>query len=181
MKKFLLALCILFCFSYAQCLKDKLYDDGLDDSGLPHITQEGKNTLGFMLNREPWVPKGNNGSGKLSVDVDFGFKNGIFNLAGSRQVNGVLEQFTIGISDSLNFIKPVYTFNVFPNSSLGVSYTNDTCDYFNKDFSTTATGILTITKLDKANGIISGIFSANLSKPGCAPVSITDGRFDMKY
>jgi hypothetical protein len=42
-------------------------------------------------------------------------------------------------------------------------------------------GILTITKLDKANGIFSGTFSATLYKEGCGDtIRITKGRFDLK-
>ncbi|MFZ6025669.1 MAG: hypothetical protein ACOYVG_14560 [Bacteroidota bacterium] len=52
MKTVLFALCIFTCFCFAKCRKDKL-----GSNGLPAATQEGKNTLGFLLNGQPWTPK----------------------------------------------------------------------------------------------------------------------------
>jgi hypothetical protein len=176
MKKIILAFLILSLFSYSKCEKDKP-----DSNGLPAATQEGKNTLGFLLNGQPWVPQGFNGTANLSIDVDFDFTNGIFNLVGYRTINTKTEQFTIGISDSLSLIGIPYTFRIRPNSIFGISYTRTVCDYFSKDIATTGSGTMTITKLDRTDRIISGTFNATLSKADCEMVKITDGRFDMKF
>ena len=41
-------------------------------------------------------------------------------------------------------------------------------------------GHLTITRLDRAAGIVSGTFAFTLYKSGCDSVRITQGRFDRK-
>jgi len=175
MKKFFLYI-ILSSFCFAKCNKDKHENDGM-----PPATQEGKNTLGFLLNGQTWTPKGFNGTANLSIDIDFGFNNGIFNIVGYRTINNITEQFTIGISDSLNLISIPYTFTIRRNSVFGVSYTKLVCDYFSKDNNTLSEGAMTITKLDKTNHIISGTFYSTLSIGGCESIKINDGRFDMKF
>lgn len=136
----------------------------MDSNGLPPATQEGKNTLGFLLNGQPWKPQGFNGTANLSIDVDFGYNKGVFNIAAYRTIDSLTEQFTIGISDSLNLILIPYTFAIRDNAVFGVSYTKNNCDYFSKDNGTIAQGDMTITKLDRNNRIISGTFDAKLSK-----------------
>ncbi len=180
MKDLLYTLAVIACFWFAGCKKHHTTQPD-NPYGLPNATQEGKNTLGFLLNGEPWTPKGFNGTSNLSIDVDFGFNQGIFNIASYKTINAITEQFTIGISDSLNFINSPYTFLIHPNSVFGISYTIGSCDYFSKNSSTTADGTMTITKLDKTMRIISGTFSATLSTAGCGVINITEGRFDMKY
>jgi hypothetical protein len=176
MKKTIISILIISLFSFAKCSKEKM-----DSNGLPPATQEGKNTLGFLLNGQPWTPQGFNGTGNLSIDFDSGFKDGIFNIVGYRTINTTTEQFTFGVADSLNFISSPHTFHITVTSLFGVSYTTPLCDYFSKDVNTNAGGNFTITKLDRTNRIIAGTFNATLSKSGCETVQITDGRFDMKY
>jgi len=181
MKNLLYVLAVIVCFWFTACKKHHNQLKADNPYGLPNATQSGKNTLGFLLNGEPWAPKGFNGTANLSIDVDFGFNEGIFNIASYKTVNAITEQFTIGISDSLNFISSPYTFLIHSDSVFGISYTIGSCDYFSKNSSTTADGTMTITKLDKTMRIISGTFSATLSTSGCETIKITEGRFDMKY
>jgi hypothetical protein len=176
MKQLAIAILIVFTLSSADCYKNKT-----DSDELPPATQEGKNKIGFLLNGQVYTPKGYNGTSNLSIDVDYGFRTGIFNIAAYRTINSITEQFTIGISDSLNLISIPYTFKIRPQSVFGVSYTKGNCDYFSKDNTTSAQGKMTITKLDKTNRIISGIFDASLNKTSCEPITISEGRFDMKY
>jgi hypothetical protein len=176
MKTKLFPFLILLLLSLGACKKHRL-----QSNGLPPATQQGKNTLGFILNGQAWMPKGFNGTANLSIDVDFGFNDGIFNIVGYRTINSTTEQFTIGISDSLNTITIPHTFIIFPNSVFGISYTKNPCDYFSKESTTISQGTLIITKLDRINKIISGTFNGTLSKSGCETIQITEGRFDMKF
>ena len=58
-------------------------------NGLPPATQTGANTFGFLLNGQPWVPKGwTGGSANLSLDIDFSYRNGIFNIAAYKLISG---------------------------------------------------------------------------------------------
>ena len=150
---------------------------------MPPATQEGKNTLGFLLNGEVWKPQGNNGTANLSVDVDFGFKNGIFDIAAYRRLtSNSRDQITFGIPDSLNFFQIPKTMVLGPNTLAGLSFTNEICDYFSRDLITFSSGRMTISKLDKVNRIFAGTFDAILYKINCGDtIKITEGRFDMKY
>ncbi|MEJ7672136.1 MAG: hypothetical protein WKF59_05380 [Chitinophagaceae bacterium] len=51
---------------------------------LPPVTQEGKNTCGFLVNGKVWLPKGRvgNGSPNLKVWYDPAYHNGTFNING---------------------------------------------------------------------------------------------------
>ena len=100
MKNILSLFLIGFFFCFAKCNKDDI-----DISALPPATQEGRNTLGFMLNGKPWTPKGFNGRANLSIDVDFAFNSGGFSIAAYREIPlNTDESFGIGIKDSLNFM-----------------------------------------------------------------------------
>jgi hypothetical protein len=92
MRKLLLLSLIVSIFSFAKCNKDKI-----DNNGLPSATQEGRNTIGFMINGQPWTPKGSNGTANLSIDVDFGLNEGIFGIAAYRIISNIDESFGIGI------------------------------------------------------------------------------------
>jgi hypothetical protein len=175
MKTVITAISIICIFCFSKCKKDKP-----DSNGLPAATQEGKNTLGFLLNGQPWTPQGVRGTGNLSIDYDGGFKQGIFSIVAYNFKTQISEQFIIGVRDSLNFINAPITLSLDRLSLYSVSY-NTPCDYFNQLNDVTSSGKITITKLDRTNRIISGTFSATLTKSGCSEIKITDGRFDMKF
>ncbi len=178
MKRILLAVSILITFCFAKCEKDKL-----DINGLVPATQEGKNTLGFLLNGQPWAPKGFNGTANLSIDVDFGFNQGVFGIAAYRIISDDnREYFGIGIKDSLNFISLSSRLPMTKNSIANSRFSNFKCDMNFYDTLTFRGGELIITKLDKINRIIAGTFNAVLFQPGCTDtIKITQGRFDMKF
>lgn len=177
MKKLLFIIGVFTCFCFAKCEKDKP-----DSNGLPPATQDGRNTLGFMLNGQPWTPQGFNGTANLSIDFDPGVNNGVFSISAYRIITSTnREYFGIGVNDSINYITPPKTYQLGSNSLFGVYFSNNNCTYDYFDNSITKTGLLTITKLDRTNRIISGTFNATLSKSGCTTIQITDGRFDMKF
>lgn len=67
-------------------------------------------------------------------------------------------------------------------SLFGLTYIERSeCTYDFFDASVMKSGQLTITKLDRTNRIISGAFNVMASKNGCTIISITDGRFDLKF
>jgi len=181
MKNLLYTLVVFACFCFAACKKH--HDPQPDNPyGLPNATQSGKNTLGFLLNGKPWTPQGFNGTANLSIDFDKGVNNGIFGISTYRILsNDNRQYFGLSVSDSLNFISTPKTYQLGNNSLFGVYFSNNSCtfDYF--DNAIIRNGILTLTKLDRTNRIVSGIFNATISKSGCETISITEGRFDMKY
>ena len=176
MKTILTAISIISIFCFAQCKKNKP-----DSNGLPAATQEGKNTLGFLLNGQPWIPLGFNGTANLSIDFDPGFNNGVVGIAAYRILsNNVKETFGIGITDSLNFLVPKYTIGLSNKSLYRVRF-GRYCSFFSTDSNTNVSGMISISKLDRTNKIVAGTFNATLSKDGCDTIEITEGRFDMKY
>jgi hypothetical protein len=176
MKKTLYAFLILFAFCFAKCEKDKI-----DSNGLPPATQEGKNTLGFMLNGQPWTPQGFNGTANLSLYYDAFISGGGFNIAAYRIISPEVRQRLTMFGDSIQFAQRI----ILPNpNKFGLIFRNDLsgCDY---DIADTTVEILggyfDIQKLDKANNIFAGEFEIKFTKTGCADVQISKGRFDMKY
>ena len=175
-----LAALLFFCFCFAQCHKDKTPAPD-NPYGLPNATQEGKNTLGFLLNGVPWTPKGFNGTANLSIDFDPGFNDGTVGIAAYRITGEIDQAFGIGVADSLNAFSYPKTIKL-SNTSLGrVRFRKDLYTIFSTD-ATFVDGNLVITKLDRISRIISGTFNAILFEQGQGDtIRITNGRFDMRY
>ena len=171
-------LTLLYClFCFAECKKNKP-----DSNGLPAATQDGKNTLGFLLNGQPWKPQGSNGTANLSIDFDAGVNNGVCGISAYRIITSDNREYCgVGIKDSLNFDTAPFTISLTNTSLYRFLFSNNNCEFFSTDIDTQVNGTLTVSKLDRTNRIISGIFNATLSKTGCTEIKITDGRFDMKF
>lgn len=179
MKKVLIFIVIISFYCFAGCKKDKQ-----DINGLPPPTQDGNNTLGFLINGQPWRPQGNNGTGNLSIDFDSGFNNGILGIVAYRTLSSADKtQFILGIIDSLNYKTAPFTLVIKKKSIGGLSFsTSSYCDILHTDTTIFETGTISISKLDRTSRIISGTFEGVLFKQICGDtVRITDGRFDMKF
>jgi hypothetical protein len=178
MKTLLISIFISALFLNGRCRKDNL-----DSNGLPPATQSGKNTLGLLLNGQPWTPQGFNGTANLSIDVDLTFNNGIFGISAYRILSDSNRTyFGVGLKDSLNLLSIPATIQLTNQSLYGINFLKFPCAFYSSDSSTQASGSITISKLDRTNRIIAGTFSATLSMSGCAEIiQITEGRFDMKY
>jgi hypothetical protein len=180
MKTYLLLL-ITVLLSSLQCRK-QTRPTITDIPGLPPATQTGANTLGFLLNGQPWIPEGPN---NLSVDYDPSFNNGIIGIVAYRKINSTNStQIVIGIMDSLNSMTIPFSRNIGKNSLGFANYSNEAfCSYHQNDDSSHSKGILTISKLDKLNRIISGSFECKLYNRLCNKdtLIINNGRFDIKF
>ena len=179
MKKLITGVLMLTVFCFAECKKNKP-----DSNGLPAATQEGKNTLGFLLNGQPWKPQGNSGTGNLSIDFDPGFNNGIMGIAAYRTISATDKtQFGLGIVDSLNFKNAPFTLLIKKKSLGGLSFsTKSYCDILHVDSIIYENGRINVSKLDRTNRIVSGTFEGILYKQICGDtIKITEGRFDMKF
>jgi hypothetical protein len=178
MKKTLYSFLIVFTFCFAKCEKDKI-----DSNGLPPATQEGKNTLGFMLNGEAWMPQGNNGTGNLDLYYDPSFQGGVFNLSAYRNMSNTngSRQSLVMFGDSIQIAQKF----LLPNKNkFGFTYWDEAkhCTYNTFDSTTKIlSGYFDIQKLDRANNIFAGEFEIKFTKTGCADVQISKGRFDMKF
>lgn len=153
---------------------------------LPPITQEGKNTFGFKVNSEIWVPyfSCTTTSGRpchelfrgvvkilnqpfwdVYIGADVKYKD---NSIASFSLNTLASRGITSMGDktdsfSLEFVKPgIFIYNEFP----GISADKN----------------VTITRFDTLNRIISGTFRATLYNSMLKDsLKITEGRFDFKF
>ncbi len=181
MKTYLLLLSVLL-LTAMQCRKPA-NPIVTDIRGLPPATQTGANTIGFLLNGQPWTPEGNNGTANLSIDYDPGINNGGFGISAYRIISQSNSTFLgIGIIDSLNLLKAPFTrrLNRISLARAGFSDFNS-CTLFSSYDSVWSEGEISISKLDRNQRIISGTFNVYLFQNGCDTIKATNGRFDMKF
>ncbi len=175
----LLFIFVSFFLLNAHCKKDKI-----PDAVLPPITQEGKNTIGFKVNGEIWVPYykcsiGSDPCGEISVRYGPPSNaNDHFSLQIARDFSGH------GSSLTISSLTPITTpGNKF--DSVSIEYRtgngNNLGTGYSKSFSNTL-GVFEVTRIDKVNQVISGFFSFKLynSSGGSDSIEITEGRYDLK-
>ena len=142
---------------------------------LPPATQEGKYTFGCLVNGKAFFTKS-------TLDVVAIYQQGTLTLGGSIQNNRVSQSISMVLNEQSEILTTgEYTLNEPPFLNAGYSkYDEDGvgCYYLYED---TFTGTLIITKFDKVNYIISGLFEFSTVTTNCDTLRITDGRFDIKY
>ena len=173
-----IAIAALAIFLFAACNKDV--------TELPPATQSGANTFGLKINGEMWVPKlfGPFPANDI-LEARFTSPTSIIINARNFASSPNETEFEINLE---NVTGPgTYLLNTnTPRQSATASYAyyvkrNLTPE--NEWMTTSAyTGSVTITKLDVVNNIVSGTFQFNAINlyNAPAPVSVTEGRFDIK-
>lgn len=156
---------------------------------LPPATQTGAGTFGCLLNGQPWTPGGFNGRPNIQVIYDPSFNGGNLDIRAYRYPSGLKQaQYIVFGGDQIT--KPgtyaITTTNPAPAGPYTVLFADGNvpspCNmlYQGNIGATQVSGQFTITRLDKAQRIVSGTFSFTLSQPGCDTIKITQGRFDSK-
>lgn len=177
-KKIIYGLLAIVFLASAQCEKDHL-----DKYGLPKETQTGANTLGFLLNGEPWYPKGMVGlSSNLSMDANTtDNSNGRFNIASYRYMSETKERtdFGIGITRDLNTYSAPFSLPITNDGDAWIRFIDSKGNVFRSAQGTFILGTLNITR--KGESVIAGTFDAVLHKAGLDTIKITNGRFDMIF
>ena len=145
---------------------------------LPPATQEGKGTFGCLVNGKAWFTK------------SYTAATGDYQL-GSLSFGGTIyepfQNMHINLSDQINLpVLGTGTYDLVPTAPYDpwvVFYVSLSCFYggLSSNRGDTIDGKLTITKFDKSNYIVSGLFEFTLVHQGCDTLKITDGRFDMEY
>ena len=164
----------------SQCHKKS---DPTPEEQLPPATQTGANTFGCLLNGQPWTPSGNDGRANYRITYDPGFAGGSLTVRVYRYPDSTSDYQNMILGGDRIAQPGVYPFVLvgdrkafFADHKLAPP-----CDDFSEAPSLTyRTGNITITRLDLAQGIISGTFNFKLAKPGCDTVRVTQGRFDKK-
>jgi hypothetical protein len=163
----------------SNCHKDKIAP-----AVLPEATQEGKNTIGFLVNGEVLRPYykcifSGDPCGEISAyyDIPLGPKNSIdFSFLRSR--NGRLSNLVISA---------VFATVTSPGEkidSVGVTFADENQSGNDNVYSGIMPGsTFMITKLDLTNQIISGTFKFILSEDNRSgrTIELTDGMFDFKF
>jgi hypothetical protein len=185
MIRWILIVCAI-CFT--QCKKN------VPAPGLPPITEQGKNSFGFKLDGNTWVPFYNCGwfSGPTAALIFYTNRDSVgnyvwpvgFDLSAQRVSVNSTSYFEMKTRFSV-FPYPTYishTGNIF--DSLEISFKKEDCCDTYSAFPLYSPGTVMITKLDTTNKIISGTFSFNLYTyigQNLDSVVITEGRFDLKF
>ena len=172
----LLLITYLFFFG---CKKDPT-----KNATLPAATQEGKNTIGFTINGEVWVPyykcrSFGNPCGEISAT--YGVSGGAAPNAFDLQI--VREK--AGKSSSLTFSSSgIGTITTTGNKidSIGVIFRSETSTGNSGYFTSPVNGSrFIITKIDAQAQIISGEFEFILLDGSNNTIILKDGRFDFKF
>lgn len=177
MKKFkLLTLIITGILAINSCKKDPT-----KNAVLPEATQEGKNTVGFILNNEVWVPYGTCKTQCNKILARYGLPSaeefGI-DFQFGRERSGKVSALTISSTLMGNITS---TGNKI--DSIGVNFQGENSFGNMDDYSRLQQGSkFIITKLDKVNQIISGEFEFILNEDSGSgkQIILKNGRFDLK-
>jgi hypothetical protein len=156
MKRASILVLLIFLLSVSGCHK-KLYEADPVATTLPAATQEGKNTLGFLLNGQVWLPDSKN---PLYPGIQPDVTN-IHTVKGNQ---------TLILNFSNNAVPGTYDMTKDGRSAL-FTKSGDRYDCYQ--------GSLTVTKLDFDSGIFSGTFTLKLRNSTGDELSIDSGRFDV--
>jgi hypothetical protein len=155
--------------------------DPTKNAVLPEATQEGKNTVGFILNDEVWVPYGKCKTlcNKISArygfpdaeefGIDFQFKREKLGKTSGLTISSTLIGNITSLGDKID--------------SIGVNFQGENSNGNSDDYSRLQKGSsFNITKLDKVNRIISGEFEFILNEDTGSgkQIILKNGRFDLK-
>jgi hypothetical protein len=143
---------------------------------LPPATQTGENTLGFLLDGEPWTPN-------RLFQGDYRKSDGRFNIHTRNEKydedgDPIGSTFSIGSINTQLFDEGNYQITEYGNLSAGIYFLVG-CYYVS--FSDEP-GMLDISRLDTLERIISGTFQCRVISEDCSDtLSITGGRFDVSF
>ena len=175
---FLLLLASLFLI---KCNNDDNGDDGPTDplNELPAATQTGAQTLGCLINGEPFIPSN---FGNSAPNAFYQFVDGAYTLSISASSGGGDSLTSIRIQSIDNPIL-IESGNAYP--LLNCDIPNYCGEYFSfadeliANSNSNFPGELIITRFDES--IISGTFGFTVLDNDGNEITITDGRFDLNY
>ena len=153
---------------------------------MPDTTETGANKFGAKINGENWGPLG---FGIVptapTLEASFAADSSIFINARNFSRSPVETEMQIYLKN----VSAPGSYLLNQNTAVAPGHSASYAYYIKRNFSvtdewitsTTATGQVQVTKMDWANKIISGSFSFTAdAKYGSAPISVTEGRFDIK-
>ncbi|HYG02763.1 MAG TPA: hypothetical protein VD927_09970 [Chryseosolibacter sp.] len=138
---------------------------------LPPATQEGKNTFGCLVNGKAWYTVS-------STRASAVYQSGILSISGTV-IKPAVQDIAVNLEEDGGLIQEnvEYQLTSIPYNRASIFFSLD-CQYEADD---TIFGTLMLTKFDKTNYIVSGIFSFETFTANCDTLKVTHGRFDIKY
>jgi hypothetical protein len=157
---------------------------------LPAITQEGKYTIGCLVNGKVWVPHGVNLMGGIK-SMYFDEKKNLGSGRGDFSINYDSIDDNMSISFGPTHFNPNYykiTSDKTDPQGFSVQFISGTKFYYPDTSVINNSNFVEITKVDTLKNFVSGKFSFTLYQGNFYKVTdhndsivITDGRFDMLY
>ncbi len=174
---------VILAFSVTACKKPQVEPEN-DSIELPPKTQEGKHTFGCRIDGEVFVAGLDNANplGAIPIAVVYNPDSKYLAVGGKRKLdNGSIERVSVKIyaSEGVGLYEMYFTSEGYIGyNGIGSSIP---CDYYH-DLENK--GSVTVTHLDTIKNTVSGTFAMELINPDCSEkqtMSITDGRFDVRY
>jgi hypothetical protein len=165
------------------CKKQK---DPTKNAQLPPATQEGKNTVGFTIDGEVWVPYARCGFGQ-DPSGEISARYGATGGAAPHGIGFQFSRFRNNKSSSLTIFNWQGTTTTTIGEkidSIGITFRNENSSGNNDRYTYPLPGSkFIITKLDKQNQIISGEFEFILTEQNGSgkTIILKEGRFDFKF
>lgn len=165
---------ILVLLFAGSCKKNRNQIPPDNPYGLPNATQSGANIFACRINSQNWI------SQKGPNHLRGGIQNNVLSAGGfSEQAMGIS---IMNFSHSLLNYQLHDTINAF-----GIYQVNNSCmanpsgGYGGVTFVKSINGLLSLSKVDTIKKIIAGTFWFKIKTDLCDTLSITDGRFDIRY
>lgn len=158
---------LLTIFSFSKCKKEP-------NNPIAHLspeTQTGANTFGCKINGEIYTARALGAC--YNYLVQYYKRDSSLLIKTNNTCASGLNINVYGISE----IKDYQIFNPISNAYY-YNNSNTNCNLYARTNSS-QTGIVTITKFDLINKIVSGRFTGVLKQNGCLDIIITEGRFDF--
>ncbi len=173
---------LLICLITSNCKKHKTTADPV--SQLPPVTQVGANTFGCLVDGQVFVPKGSLFSSP-SLQCAYQYldnsssKGFYFQLSASHRYSTQnIKSIAIGTENlELKEVSYVLEDAFKAGNGFGLLSESGVAYYTQKNLP----GLLTITRFDQINQIVSGTFWFSVVVNPGDTIKITDGRFDMQF
>jgi hypothetical protein len=181
MKPIFYCVILSLCLFFSGCKKEEMscgspYGEAgghpLDSLGLPYATSEGLNTMGCLIDGEPWLALRENVLGDIVYHIPFSITNGALFIVGidgrEDPVDGItLSADGVDIIDSYSFASQLAAYEIEESE----------CGFYNLD--STYFNFIEVIYIDFDDEIISGRFEMRVVNPDCDTLTITNGRFDL--
>jgi hypothetical protein len=173
---------LLIVFLTVNCEKD------IPSKSLPPITQEGKNTAGFLLDGEVWVPFAKCtyfGNRCEEISAFYGPPYGNKNMFSIQLFRENDDRNEYGSYITITGQTPIYKAGDHSKevnaSFASEEWSGNSGDYIYNGGSSGSEGKFIFTRLDTINNVMSGTFNFILreSNGSGKTIEITDGRFDL--